>query len=108
MPDDLNYSAMRFYWDVLQSLLLAALFVWTLIDKKRQQNSQGISDLEKRMTDINRRVQKLEDTQALLPTHQDLTKIQVQVAGLTKQIEGVDTKLETIHQFLLNNSNQKG
>ncbi len=47
-------------------------------------------------------MQKLENTLERLPTHDEITAIKVQMASLTTQIRGMDHKLETIHQFLLN------
>ena len=52
---------------------------------------------------MDRRVQKLEDSLGRLPTHEEITAIKVQMASLTTQIQGMDHKLETIHQFLLSN-----
>ncbi|OED43600.1 hypothetical protein ACH42_09825 [Endozoicomonas sp. (ex Bugula neritina AB1)] len=101
MPE-LDYGAARFWWDVIQTLAVFALFVWTLIDRKRQHNSEGIDELKASQKKLDRRVQRLEDTQAQLPTHHDLTAIKVQVVSLATKIEGMDNKLETIHQFLLN------
>ena len=101
MPDELNYSALRLLWDVIQSGGLLALFIWTAIDRKRQSNSEGIEQLKDEQQAIDRRVQKLEDNLQQLPTHHDLNAIKIQMASLTTQIQGMDHKLETIHQFLL-------
>lgn len=104
MPDELvNYSALRLVWDIGQSAAVLALFIWTVIDRKRQSNTEGIDQLKEDQQKIDRRVQKLEDNFANMPTHHDLTAMKVSMASLTTQIQGMDNKLETIHQFLLSN-----
>ena len=102
MPDKIDYNALRFIWDVIQSGALLSLFIWTVIDRKRQSNTEGIDLLKKNQQTMDRRVQKLENTLERLPTHDEITAIKVQMASLTTQIRGMDHKLETIHQFLLN------
>lgn len=110
MPDDINYSALRLAWDIAQSAGVLALFIWTAIDRKRQKNTDGIDEVKEEQQKIDRRVQKLEDALDRLPTHDEITAIKVQMASLTTQIQGMDHKLETIHQFLLstNNRNREG
>ena len=102
-PDELNYSALRLLWDIAQSAAVLALFIWTVIDRKRQSNTEGINQLMDEHQTMDRRVQKLEDSLGRLPTHEEITAIKVQMASLTTQIQGMDHKLETIHQFLLSN-----
>ncbi len=102
MPDKIDFNALRFIWDVIQSGALLSLFIWTVIDRKRQSNTEGIDLLKKNQQTMDRRVQKLENTLERLPTHDEITAIKVQMASLTTQIRGMDHKLETIHQFLLN------
>lgn len=101
MPDELNYSALRLLWDIAQSAGVLSLFIWTVIDRKRQSNTEGIDQLKVDHQSMDRRVQKLEDGLDRMPTHDEITAIKVQMASLTTQIQGMDHKLETIHQFLL-------
>lgn len=98
---EVDYTAARFWWDVAQSLAVVGLFIWTLLDRKRQRNSEDIQALGSRAEQLDRRVQRLEDTQAMLPTHHDLTAVRNQVAGLHEKIEAQSHLLQTIHQFLL-------
>ncbi|WP_299734023.1 DUF2730 family protein [uncultured Endozoicomonas sp.] len=108
MPDEIvNYSALRLAWDIAQSVAVLGLFIWTVIDRKRQKNTDGIDEVKKEQQEIDRRVQKLEDNLEHLPTHHDLNAIKVQMASLTTQIQGMDHKLETIHQFLLSNNRHR-
>ncbi len=102
MPDEINFTAARLAWDILQSLCLLGLFIWTVIDRRRAANSTGISQMVRDMHRLERRVQKLEDALANLPTHHDLNTIKVEMARLTTQIKGLDHKLEVIHQYILN------
>ena len=101
MPEDMNYPALRFYWDILQSLALVVLFVWTAIDKKRQSNSAGIKDLKEEQNDLGQRVQRLEDHQSKMPTHKDMAQVKEQVARLSADIKAQNNLLQTIHRYLL-------
>lgn len=98
----LDWSAMRFGLDLLSTAAVFLLFIWTWIQRRQKDNSDDIKRLNDFCKKLDRRVQRLEDGHKHLPTYDDLTVIKVEVAGLTKQIEGMDNKLELIHQFLLN------
>lgn len=103
----INYTALRLLWDVLQSAALVGLFVWTVIDRKRQLNSDGIAALKYDQQKITQRVQRLEDAVVNLPSAKEMTALKVQMASLTTQVTGMDRKLDTIHHFLLNNNRSK-
>ena len=50
-PDELNYSALRLLWDIAQSAAVLALFIWTVIDRKRQSNTEGYQSVNGRTPD---------------------------------------------------------
>ena len=104
MLAEVDYSAARFWWDVMQTVGMMALFVWTVLENKRKRNTAGLGELQNDMSELDRRMQRLEDTQAQLPTHHDLTDVKNQMSGLKEKIEAQNGLLQTIHQFLLNDT----
>ncbi|MCW7552575.1 DUF2730 domain-containing protein [Endozoicomonas gorgoniicola] len=106
MPVEMDYGAARFWWDVVQSLALLALFIWTALDKRRQKNTQGIDAVRESQKKQDRRIQRLEDNQERLATHEDLSDIKSDLSGLQEKITAQNNLLQTIHQFLL--TNKKG
>ncbi|WP_330925261.1 DUF2730 family protein [Candidatus Sororendozoicomonas aggregata] len=108
MPNEMDYSAARFWWDVLQTVAMIVLFAWTWLENKRKSNTEGLNQLNGSMTTLASRVQRLEDTQALLPTHDEMTAVKNQVAALNEKIEAQNSLLNTIHQFLLNDTRKRG
>ena len=106
MPDELNYSALRLLWDILQSIGVLVVIVWNIIDRRRRQNSEGIDQVKEDFKGLNSRVQKLETNQKQLPNHKDLSEVKTEMAGLKEKIDAQNNLLQTIHQFLL--TNKKG
>ena len=106
MPVEMDYGAARFWWDVIQSLALLALFIWTAVDKRRQKNTEGIDGVKEAQKKHDRRIQKLENSQNLLATHDDLSDLKSDLSGLKEKITAQNNLLQTIHRFLL--TNKKG
>ncbi|KEQ19182.1 DUF2730 family protein [Endozoicomonas numazuensis] len=114
MLDGIDWSAMKFGLDLISTLGVFLLFIWALIKRKQKDNSDDIKALKEQNKKMDRRVQRLEDAQANLDSnqkkleamqsqlHKDLVAIKVDVGGLTKQVGGVERKVDLIHEFLLN------
>lgn len=101
MLDGINWSAMKFWLDLLSTLALFILFIWTLIKQKQKDNSDDIKTLSDQHLKLDQRVQKLENTQDLQATHKDVTEIRVDVSGLSEKVDGMDRKLDLIQEVLL-------
>jgi hypothetical protein len=97
MLGDVDWSAMKFGLDLISTLAVFLLFVWTVLKRKQKDNSDDIKELDLR-------VQKLETNQALLATHEDVTKIKSQLAALDQKLVAVDNLLQILHRHLLSHS----
>ena len=99
---EISYEAMRFYWDVLQSLALFLLFVWTAMDKRRQQNSSQIDEVMDVQQDLDSRVQRIETEQKAMPTRDEVAQMKAQIARIGTDMKAQNNLLQTIHHYLLN------
>ena len=104
---EINPQWAKFWLDFISTMAVFALFLYTWIDKKRKNNSQDIDQLQEKQTDLDSRVQKLENTQSLMATHEDVSAIKVQLEGLNQKISAVDHILKILHQHMLDKGDTK-
>ena len=90
----LNYSALRFWLDVVQWAATGMIAAWLMTTRGRKDNTEAITKLEKRIA-------KLETIQSQMPTHKDVLRIREEVSGLRSEIKSSKHLLEVVHQHLL-------
>lgn len=99
--DSLNYSALKFWLDLLQWLvtLMLAGFMW--IDRGRKGNVDAIRELSEAHQELERRLVVAEETLRHVPTHDDITRLSNQYAGLEAKLDRVTNTLDRIHDYLM-------
>lgn len=105
---DLNYPAWRFWLDVVEAFVIAALFVHTWIINRTKANRAAIDRVDVRVSELTERVTLLERDVRHLPDHDDLAELHEKVnviASSLGKIEGelsaLVRNLSLIHQHLL-------
>lgn len=93
--EGINWSAMKFGLDLVSTVAVFLLFIWTMIKRRQDGNSVDIKELDKR-------VQKLENSQALLATHEDVSRIKSEISRLREKTESMNHILSLLHDHLLN------
>ena len=113
----MDYQAWRFWTDILQTLLTAALGVYVWLVNRTRVNAGRIRDLEdsvdERLDDHDRRLTRIEGAVEHGPTREDLGRIHTRIdeaQAVLARIEGefhaAKGTLDLIHQFLLNEKRQ--
>ena len=98
---ELDYSAWRFWLDVVQWIFTLGVMVFVWLDRGRSDNKQQITDLEKRQTAVERDMNTVREQLRHIPTHEDIVGIKSELAGLSSALEGVQHSLSMIQQYLL-------
>ena len=101
--EGINWSAMKFGLDLVSTIGCILLFIWTMIQRRQKDNSKDIGQLVQRHQDLDKRVQKLENSQALLATHEDVSRIKSELSRLREKTESMNHILSLLHDHLLNN-----
>ena len=108
----MNYEAWRFWIDILQTVLTAAVGVYVWLVTRTRVNAARISkmedDLDARLDGHDRRLTRIEGAVEHGPTRDDLGRIHTridEVAAAIARIEGEShaaaRNLDLIHQHLL-------
>lgn len=105
---DLNYPAWRFWLDVIEAVVIAALFVHTWVINRTKANRAAIDRVDERISGLSERMMLLERDVRHLPDHGDLAELHEKVnviASSLGKIEGelsaLVRNLSLIHQHLL-------
>ena len=103
MSDPTNWAALKFGLDFIATVGLFTYFLYsTFIKKKDQANANSIKVLSKKHDDLDRQVQELKSNQALLATHEDISKIRSELSGLGQKVEAMKHTLDLIQDHLIN------
>ncbi|MCE8027528.1 hypothetical protein HOP54_02340 [Halomonas daqingensis] len=118
--EGIDYSQARFWMDALQLAGLVALGVYTHLTQRSKANSQAITNLSeqsraqletvsRRVGDIERRTDVMENQLRNAPTHNDLAVTHKRMSRVSEQLENldgrftsVDHQLKVISEYLLN------
>ncbi len=110
---ELDYTAWRFWWDIIQTLILAAIGVYTWISNRTRVNSSRIQslehDIDSRLDSQGDRITRMEEALRHAPSHEDLKRIHrrmdetaAALNALAGEFKAVQHTLHLIHEHLLN------
>lgn len=109
-----DWNAYRFVFDVLQTLFMAALGIYAWWTSRSRATTSAINQVEIRMEELNRRVDKVEHDISHLPDHDDIGDIHEkvnQVATTMSNVQGelgqMNKTLGLINEYLLNQGGKK-
>ena len=111
----MDYEAWRFWIDILQAVLTAAIGVYVWLVNRTRVNAARIrkmeDDFDRRLDDAEQRLTKVESNIEHGPGRADLKRIHERVDETAKEVhlltgefQSVKGTLELIHQFLLSGS----
>ncbi|OED44054.1 hypothetical protein ACH42_08415 [Endozoicomonas sp. (ex Bugula neritina AB1)] len=95
MFGNIDWTALKFLLDLLSTLAVFLLFIWTMIKRKQKDNSDDIKNLDLR-------VRELENNQALMATHEDIGTIRSEITGLSEKLDAANHLLHVLHEHTLN------
>lgn len=95
-----DYSAAKFWWDVLLGLLLLANLLYTWFTTRTKANASAINRVDSRVSEVVSRMDRLESDVRHLPGHEDLGHLHDKVNSVSQSMEGVRGELSAINRTL--------
>lgn len=96
----LNYDAIKIWIDVAQFLITGGIGVYIYLVNRGEAIDKRISkfkeEANKSLTDHENRIGQVEAVMKFLPTHNDMTSVKSQLAGLQAETEGQTALLERL------------
>jgi hypothetical protein len=96
----LDYSHMRFWFDLVQTCFVIGLAIYTWIVNRTKANKDAIDLVDGRVTQIQERVTLLENDVRHLPDHDDLGAIHDKVNVVANSMSSIQGELHAINRTL--------
>ena len=110
----LDYRELSFWWDLIQTAILAFVAIYTYLVNRTKANSSAIKNINKDMSSMNTRVSVLETKHQHAVTDDDIAKIHERInqmstaiAKISGEFKQANRRLEMIHQYLLEKTNEQ-
>lgn len=99
---DIDYSAWRFWFSVLQWILTIGVALFVAADRMRNDHRTAITKTKDDIEVISRRVTRVEEVLAHMPTHDDVSNLRSEMSGVNAKLETATITLRRIEDYLLN------
>jgi cbb3-type cytochrome oxidase subunit 3 len=106
---ELDYNAMKFWFDVFLSICLLASILHNWISNKSRVNKKEIEQVNDAVLKLKDRVVQVEGQMKNAPTHTDLSNIYNRINGVSQDIsemsgamKAMTSQLSLINEHLLN------
>lgn len=100
--DVINWDAAKFWLDVGQWVVTIAIGIAVWIRTGRNQNRNAIDALDQQQDALERRVLTVENHLKHAPTHEDITKVREEIAGMQSALNTNTSMVQRVHDYLLN------
>jgi len=119
MIDGIDYAVWRFWFDVLQTIALTVLAVYTWLVNRTKANRTAIGQVDQRLTQelggihhrlgqvsdrvttVERDIRHLPDQQAIGSLHEKVNAIASSVGHMEGELSGLQNSVTLIHEHLL-------
>ncbi|WP_191905940.1 DUF2730 family protein [Nitrincola iocasae] len=99
---EIDYSAWRFWFSVLQWIITLGVALYVAVDRVRNDHRTVISETKKDIDGISKRVTRVEEALAHMPTHEDVSQLRSEMSAVKAQMETATMTLRRIEDYLLN------
>jgi len=97
MQNELDYSAMRFWWDIMQSVFILGMGVYVWMKSRSQVNTTRIEKVEETLIEHDRRIIKA-------VSHDDLEVIYTRLNSISRDLSKMEGEFKS-HNRLLHSMN---
>jgi len=109
----MDYTAWKFWLDVAQVLVTAAIGIYVWLGNRNRVTNERIQtledDVDERLDSHGNRLTRIEAKQETAPSRADVGRIHARIDGVDKAVSSLDGKfervantLDLIHSYLLN------
>ncbi len=102
-----DYTAARFWWDVIITILLGANVVFTWITARTKVNTDEIKHTKDQLSAIREEMRSVDERLKAAIGHPELKPIYDRINNMDKQLGEINGKMHTldlIHEFLMNHN----
>jgi hypothetical protein len=100
--NEIDYGAMRFWFDVIQTLVLFAVTVYVWLKSRSQVNTSRIEYVEKTLVEHDKRLSKAVGDDDLVDIHKRLNGISRDLSAMQGEFKSNNRLLHSIDDFLRN------
>lgn len=93
VSSQIDYVAMRFWWDIAQTIFLVVMAIYVWIKSRSQVNSDRIEIVENKLSDIDKRLVKA-------ISHDDLEDIHKRLNGISRDLSKVEGEFKSNNRLL--------
>ncbi|MGR6871224.1 hypothetical protein ACU6U9_02700 [Pseudomonas sp. HK3] len=93
MANELDYSAMRFWWDIIQSVSVIGIAIYVWLKSRSQVNTNRIEEIEKEMVQLDKRLEKAVG-------HKDLEGIHIRLGGISRDLSKLEGEFKSNSELL--------
>lgn len=93
VSSQIDYVAMRFWWDIAQTIFLVIMAIYVWIKSRSQVNSDRIEVVENKLSDIDKRLVKA-------ISHDDLEDIHKRLNGISRDLSKVEGEFKSNNRLL--------
>jgi hypothetical protein len=108
-----DYKAAAFWFQVVQAILTAVVFLYVWLTNRHKVNSSSIADLSKELNEIDVRLIRVEKDVQHMPTHEDMGAIHNRVnetaqrlTSMEGELKQINNTMQLMHKHLLNGANK--
>ena len=105
---DMDYGAMRFWWDVAITLIVLGNFIYTWVANRSDRNTAAIAHANVRIDTIDHAVKHIQADVEHLPNyheigtvHEKINDVAGQVKAIDGQLTGINHTLQLINEYLI-------
>ena len=107
MPSQIDYAALRLWWDIAQTLFIVIMAIYVWIKSRSQDNSDRMKIIEGDMVVFDKRLSKAISHDDLDDIHKRLNGISRDVSNMKGESKAHGRLLHSIDDFLRNNGSGK-
>lgn len=93
MASPIDYVALRFWWDIAQTIFIVVTAIYVWIKSRSQVNSSRLTIVEDKLTDIDKRLIKA-------ISHDDLDDIHKRLNGISRDLSKVEGEFKSHNRLL--------
>lgn len=97
---DIDYTAVRFWWDAAITVLLAVNVVYTWVINRTRVNKAAIDRVDGRVGGMEHRLTQLESDVRHLPDHDDMGHIHEKINGVDSAMRRIEGELTALNRTM--------
>lgn len=104
----IDYTAWRFWWEVLITIANFAIWGFVWVDRKRRARSEEVTELKTRVADLEKDIKYAPSHADIRRVMDELSKTNTSLQQLIGSFNGVQRAVDLINRHLLSTNREAG